>query len=115
MRRVSDIGATAPILHSPMHSVLPRIKVPRPMISSPDSSNRLPMHATVRSKDDGKATERTVDAPARRRLRDECETIRAACSGEPTGRRRIRREGSREAAGEPSRSRRGAAAEPMIY
>lgn len=35
---VSDNGATAPILHSPMTAVLTRIKARKPMISSHESS-----------------------------------------------------------------------------
>lgn len=42
MRSVSDIGVTAPILHSPMHSVLTSIEVKRPMTSSRESSVSRP-------------------------------------------------------------------------
>jgi hypothetical protein len=37
---VSDIGAIAPILHDPAHSVLARIEVTRAMISAAESSIR---------------------------------------------------------------------------
>jgi hypothetical protein len=38
MRSVSDIGATAPILHSPTHSVLARVEAEGPMVSAANPS-----------------------------------------------------------------------------